>query len=63
MHQIMMIDNLTPLEMQCMTHLQNIDTGLIEAGMGFEQRKKQLSRIYMQRYAAYLCAEVERLEA
>jgi len=56
-------DHLTPLEMQCITHLQNIDTGLIEAGMTFEQRKKRLSRIYMQRYAARLCAEVERLEA
>ena len=56
-------DHLTPLEMQCITHLQNIDTGLIEAGMTFDQRKKRLSRIYMQRYAARLCAEVERLEA
>jgi len=56
-------DYLSPLEMQCITHLQNIDTGLIEAGMTFEQRKKRLSRIYMQRYAARLCAEVERLEA
>ncbi|WP_369623094.1 KilA-N domain-containing protein [Marinobacterium sp. BA1] len=56
-------DHLSPIEMQCITHLQNIDTGLIEAGMTFEQRKKRLSRIYMQRYAARLCAEVERLEA
>lgn len=56
-------DHLSPLEMACITHLQNIDTGLIEAGMNFEQRKKRLSRIYMQRYAARLCAEVERLEA
>ena len=56
-------DHLTPLEMQCITHLQNIDTGLIEAGMTFQKRKERLSRIYMQRYAARLCAEVERLEA
>lgn len=56
-------DRLTAGEIETITHLQNVDTGLIEAGLSFEQRKQRLSRIYMQRHASRLCAEVQRLEA
>jgi len=56
-------DHLTPGEIETIAHLQNVDTGLIEAGLSFEQRKQRLSRIYMRRHAARLCAEVQRLEA
>ena len=56
-------DYLSPMEMACITHLQSIDTGLIEAGLSYEQRKSKLSRIYTQRYFGRLCDEVKRLEA
>ncbi|WP_280564838.1 KilA-N domain-containing protein [Chromohalobacter sp. 48-RD10] len=56
-------DHLTPGEIETIAHLQNVDTGLIEAGLTFEQRKQRLSRIYMRRHASRLCAEVQRLEA
>lgn len=56
-------DHLTPGEVATIAHLQAVDTGLIEAGLSFEQRKQRLSRIYMQRHASRLCAEVQRLEA
>lgn len=56
-------DYLSPMEMACITHLQNIDTGLIEAGLSYEQRKARLSRIYTQRYFGRLCDEIKRLEA
>lgn len=56
-------DYLSPMEMACITHLQSIDTGLIEAGLSYEQRKARLSRIYTQRYFGRLCDEIKRLEA
>lgn len=56
-------DHLTPGEIETIAHLQHVDTGLIEAGLSFEQRKQRLSRIYMRRHAARLCHEVQRLEA
>lgn len=56
-------DHLTPGEVATIAHLQAVDTGLIEAGLSFEQRKRRLSRIYIQRHATRLCSEVQRLEA
>lgn len=56
-------DYLSPMELSCITHLQNIDTGLIEADLTYEQRKAKLSRIYTQRYFGRLCDEIKRLEA
>jgi len=38
-------DTATPLELQLVEYLQRIDSGLIEAGLNYEQRKEKLSEL------------------
>lgn len=55
-------DYLTPCQIKCVEHLQRTNAALIDVGMPFEDRKAQLSRIYMQRHSRPLLAEVKRME-
>lgn len=56
-------DTMTPCEIKCIEHLQRVNASLIDIGMPYEERKARLNQIYIQRHAAKLCAEVQRLEA
>lgn len=55
-------DYLTPCQIKCVEHLQRTNAALIDVGMPFEDRKAQLSKIYMQRHSRPLLAEVKRME-
>ena len=55
-------DFLTPCQIKCVEHLQRTNAALIEVGMSFEDRKAQLSRIYVQRHSRPLLAEIARME-
>lgn len=55
-------DYLTPCQIKCVEHLQRTNAALIEVGMPFEDRKAQLSRLYVQRHSRALLAEVKRME-
>lgn len=56
-------DTLTKLEIECIEHLQRANTTMIELGFEFEKRKNELSKLYIQRHAAGLASEVQRLES
>lgn len=55
-------DTLTALEIACVEHLQRANTTMIEIGFDFEQRKNELSKLYVQRHAKGLLNEIEQLE-
>lgn len=56
-------DTLTKAEIEAIEHMQRLDTGMIELGYTYEQRKGQLSRVFLTRHNKKLCAEVKRLES
>ena len=56
-------DTLTKSEIAAIEHMQRLDTGMIELGYSYEQRKSELSRIFLTRHNKALCAEVKRLES
>ncbi len=55
-------DYLTPCQIACVEHLQRLNASLIDVGMSFEDRKEQLSRVYIQRHSRKLLAEMKRME-
>jgi len=56
-------DTLTKAEIAAIEHMQRLDTGMIELGYSYEQRKSELSRVFLTRHNKALCAEVKRLES
>jgi len=56
-------DTLTKAEIAAIEHMQRLDTGMIELGYTYEQRKSELSRVFLMRHNKALCAEVKRLES
>lgn len=52
-------DDLTPCEIKCIEHLQRVNSGLIDIGMEYQQRKEKLSQVYFQQHAAALLQEIE----
>lgn len=56
-------DTLTKSEIAAIEHMQRLDTGMIELGYSYEQRKSELSRVFLTRHNKALCAEVKRLES
>jgi len=56
-------DHLTHCEIKCVEHLQRANATMIDMGMEFEQRKCELSKLYVRRHAKSLISEVSRLEA
>lgn len=55
-------DYLTPCQIKCVEHLQRANATMIELGMQFDARKAQLSKLYVQRHARPMLAEVKRME-
>lgn len=56
-------DTLTPCEIAAIEHMQRLDTGMIELGYDYKQRKSELSRVFIMKHNKALCAEVKRLES
>jgi len=56
-------DTLTKAEIEAIEHMQRLDTGMIELGYSYEQRKSELSRIFLTRHNKKLCAEVKKLQS
>lgn len=56
-------DHLTACEIQCIEHLQRVNSSLIDIGMSFEDRKNQLNKLYITHHYKKLMDEVLQLEA
>lgn len=56
-------DHLTACEIQCIEHLQRVNSSLIDIGMNFEDRKNQLNKLYITHHYKKLTDEVLQLEA
>lgn len=56
-------DHLTKCEIECIEHLQRVNSSLIDIGMDFDSRKNQLNKLYMTHHYRKLLAEVVQLES
>lgn len=56
-------DHLTKCEIECIEHLQRVNSSLIDIGMDFESRKNQLNKLYMTHHYKKLTHELLQLEA
>lgn len=56
-------DHLTKCEIECIEHLQRVNSSLIDIGMDFDSRKCQLNKLYMTHHYQKLLAEVVQLES
>ena len=55
-------DHLTPCEIAAIEHLQRANTTMIEIGLGYEERKNKLNKLFVQRHQRKLLNEFKRLE-
>lgn len=56
-------DHLTKCEIECIEHLQRVNSSLIDIGMTYDDRKNQLNKLYITHHYQKLMAEVVQLEA
>jgi len=56
-------DTLTPMQIQAIEKLQNMNTNLIELSYSYDDRKSQLNEYYEKRWASKILDEFIRLEA
>lgn len=56
-------DYLTPEQVRCITELQRANTVFINMGWGFEQRKAELSQLFVRNHQSPLIEELHQLAA